>query len=73
MAKNQTIQLPFNCRVPGSLYLAVHPHFVNKCKLVGGFNPLEKYEFANGKDYTIYHGNLWNIKNVCNHQPDVYP
>jgi len=24
--------------------------------LVGGFNHLEKYEFVNGKDYSIYYG-----------------
>jgi hypothetical protein len=37
--------------------------------LVGGFNHLEKYEFVNGKDYPIYYG---KVKNVPNHQPDIY-
>jgi hypothetical protein len=30
--------------------------------LVGGFNHLEKYEFVNGKDYSIYY--MENKKNV---------
>ena len=31
--------------------------------------PSEKYEFVNGKDHPIYYG---KIKNVPNHQPDIY-
>ena len=38
--------------------------------LVGGFNHLEKYEFINGKDDIPYV--KWKIKNVCNHQPELY-
>ena len=30
--------------------------------LVGGFNHPEKYEFVNGKDYSIYYGNKICLK-----------
>jgi len=39
--------------------------------LVGGLKKhLEKYDFVNGKDDIPYM--KWKIKNVPNHQPDIY-
>ena len=37
--------------------------------LVGGFNPSEKYEFVNGKDYPMYE--MENKIKVQNHQPVI--